>query len=83
MTDPILERRAKISRLNSLALRVGGGLYAVASLLFVVALLTEFTPTLTNAITLGLVLGSIILAPAMVVHYAIKAADRADRENSW
>jgi urea transporter len=83
MTDPILERRAQISRLNSLALKLGLGLYGLASVLFAVALATEFSRSLTDAITLALIVGSVILAPAMVIHYAIKAADRADRENSW
>ena len=55
----------------------------MASVLFAVALLTAFTSLLSAAITLALLLGSAILAPAMVIHYAVKAADRADREESW
>ncbi len=81
--DPVLLKRAKISRLTSLALRTGAGLYAAAIAFFVIALLTEFTTPLTTSITTFLILGSLILAPAMVFHYAVKAADRADREDSW
>lgn len=81
--DPILEKRARIARLTSTSIRVGAGLYIVATVLFAVALLTEFSEFLTAAITLALLLGSAVLAPAMVFHYAVKAADRADRENSW
>ena len=81
--DPILEKRARVSRLVSLGLRVGGGLFLLASLVFFVAFATEFTSLATNVITLCLLLGSVILAPAMVFHYAVKAADRADREDSW
>lgn len=81
--DPILEKRARIARLTSTSLRVGAGLYLAATALFVVALLTEFSGILTTAITLALLLGSAILAPAMVFHYAVKAAYRADREDSW
>lgn len=82
-TDPILIRRARMARLNSLALRVGAGCYLLATMLFAVALLTDFTTFLTGAMTVLLLVGSVVLAPAMVFHYAIKAADRADRENSW
>jgi hypothetical protein len=82
-SDPILIKRARISRWTSLALRVGAGLYLVATVLFVVALVTEFSEFLASAITVALLLGSAVLAPAMVIHYAIKAANRADRENSW
>ncbi len=81
--DPILEKRARISRATSTSLRVGAGLYILATALFAVALLTEFNGFLTTTITLALLLGSAILAPAMVFHYAVKAADRADREDSW
>ncbi len=81
--DPILVKRAKIARATSTALRVGAALYLLTSILFFIALLTEFTPLLSAAMTATLLLGSAILAPAMVIHYAIKAADRADREGSW
>lgn len=66
-----------------MSLRVGAGLYIAATVLFVIALLTQFNGFLTTSITLALLLGSAILAPAMVFHYAVKAAHRADREDSW
>lgn len=81
--DPVLLKRAKITRTTSLGIRAGAGLFAAAIVLFAIAVITEFTPPLTMAITVCLILGSAVLAPAMVFHYAIKAANRADRENSW
>ncbi len=81
--DPVLAKRARISRATSASLRIGAGCYVLASVLFGMAVLTEFSGPLTASITLFLLLGSAILAPAMVIHYAVKAADRADREGSW
>lgn len=81
--DPILERRARVARLVSLAMRVGYSLFAVALMLFFWALFTRFTSALATVTTVCLVLGSFVLAPAMVVKYAVKAADRADREGDW
>lgn len=81
--DPILEKRARVARLVSLAMRVGYSLFAVALVLFFWALFTRFTSALATATTVCLVLGSFVLAPAMVVKYAVKAADRADREGDW
>ncbi|MEM7275007.1 MAG: hypothetical protein AAF547_18135 [Actinomycetota bacterium] len=81
--DPILVKRARIARWTSLSLRIGAGCYLAATVLFAIALATEFTGALAVAMTVLLLAGSAILAPAMVIHYAIKAADRADRENSW
>lgn len=81
--DPILEQRARVARLVSLAMRVGYSLFAVALVLFFWALFTRFTSALATATTVCLILGSFVLAPAMVVKYAVKAADRADREGDW
>ncbi len=81
--DPILEKRLKIARLTSFSLRLGAGLYIGAMVLFAIALATEFTPLLTTSMTVLLLAGSVVLAPAMVFHYAVKAAYRADREDSW
>lgn len=81
--DPILEKRARVATLVSMAMRVGYGLFALATVLFFWALFTRFTSTLATATTICLIAGSLILAPAMVVKYAVKAAHRADRENDW
>lgn len=82
-TDPVLAQRARVARATSLAIRAGLGCYAAASVLFAVALATRFTGLLASSTTLLLIVGSALLAPAMVFHYAVKAADRADREDSW
>lgn len=81
--DPILAKRARLSRLTSLGIRAGLACYLLASVLFTIALLTVFSGLLAATMTVLLLVGSALLAPAMVFHYAIKAADRADREDSW
>ncbi len=81
--DPVLAKRAKVARLTSGAIRAGGGCYLLATVLFFYAVVAGFTGFLAGAITVLLILGSALLAPAMVFHYAVKAADRADREGSW
>lgn len=82
-TDPILEQRNVVRRRTSLALRAGGILYLLATILFFWAVATTFSGSLTMAMTICLFAGSILLAPAMVAHYGVKAADRADRDDSW
>lgn len=81
--DPVLVKRAKVARLTSGAIRAGAGCYLLATALFFYAVATDFTDLLAGSITVLLLLGSALLAPAMVFHYAVKAADRADREGSW
>ncbi len=81
--DPILERRAQVARWVGLGLRTGYGLFGLSMVLFVVALATDFPAVLGAALTFCLIAGSIVLAPAIVFSYAVKAADRADRDGSW
>lgn len=80
MSDPVRERRARAGRLATLGQRVGYLLFAAACVLFVVGFARGFTDGVVNVIVGLLVVGSIVLAPAIVVHYAVRAADREDRE---
>ena len=78
--DPVLVRRRQMARGAELAQRAGYALFGVAVLLFVVGFAAGLTGGLVAAIVVALVLGSALLAPAIVVGYAVKAADREDRE---
>ncbi len=80
MTDPVLVKRARIAKLVSLGLTVGYGLFALAMVLFVIGLIVGYTDPLVQVIVLSLVIGSVVLAPAIVFNYAVRAADRDDAE---
>lgn len=81
ITDPVRIKRAKIARAASLAQRVGYALFAVAVVAFFVGFFTEFTDGIVAAIVALMAVGSILLAPAIVAGYAVKAAERDDLEN--
>ena len=78
--DAVLAKRARIAQLVSLGQRVGYGLFLVAVVAFTVGLVTEFSDSLVTVIVAALVVGSLVLAPAIVFGYAVKAAERDDRE---
>jgi len=78
-TDPVLVRRARIARLVSLGQSAGYGLFGVAIVAFFVGLFGTYTPRITNLIVVCLVVGSLVLAPAIVFGYAVKAAEREER----
>lgn len=80
MTDPVLARRARIARLVSVGQRVGYGLFGLAIALFFVGLAVGWSGALTALIVAALVVGSAVLAPSIVFGYAVKAAERDDRE---
>ena len=77
----MLERRARIARLVALGKRVGYGLYLVAIVGFGLGFVVGFDGLLGTTVIWCLVMGSIVLAPAIVFGYAVKAAEREDREH--
>ena len=60
--------------------RVGYSLFLAAMVLFFVGFATEFSGELTGAIAACMIIGSIILAPAIVFGYAVRSAHREDHE---
>jgi len=78
-TDPVRVRRARIARWSLLANRVGYLLFGLAVALFVVAFVVGFTGPLVTAIVASMVVGSLLLAPSIVLGYAVKAAEKEDR----
>jgi hypothetical protein len=78
--DPVLVRRRRIARWADLGQRTGYLLFGAAVVLFVVGFATGFPGWLGGTIIGLLILGSVVLAPAIVFGYAVRAADREDRE---
>jgi hypothetical protein len=78
--DPVLVRRARIARLVDVGQRLGYGLFGLAIVAFVFGFVRGYTDTLTTLIVASLLVGSVVLAPAIVLGYAVKAAERDDRE---
>jgi membrane-bound ClpP family serine protease len=78
--DPVRARRARVARWTLLANRIGYLLLAVAVALFVVAFMVGFNAALATTVVVMMVLSFVLLAPSIVLGYAVKAADRDDRE---
>ena len=79
-TDPTLARRARIARLTELGQRLGYGLFGVAIVAFIIGAVTGFTTADVVIVIGALAVGSAVLAPAIVFGYAVKAAEREDRQ---
>jgi len=81
--DPVRERRARIARIVVLGQRVGYGLFTVAIVGFVIGFIVGFDGGFVGVIVGCLLVGSAVLAPAIVFGYAVKAAERDDRERGF
>jgi hypothetical protein len=79
--DPVRARRQQVAKYTLLANRIGYLLFAVAISCFVFAFAVGFSGFIVTLVTINLVAGSILLAPSIVLGYAVKAAEREDREN--
>lgn len=78
--DPVRAKRARIARLVAAGQRIGYGLFLLAIVLFAVGFVTGFDGVVRTTIIGCLVIGSLVLAPAIVFGYAVKAAERDDRQ---
>lgn len=81
--DPVLSRRTRIATWVELGQRVGYGLFGLAIVAFGFGFVLGFRGWVVTVVVASIVVGSLILAPAIVFGYGVKAADRADRDDSW
>ena len=79
--DPVLARRARIARLALAGRRMGYGLILVAVVAFAVGVAAGFTTAVTTTVTTALAASTVTLAPALVAGYAVKAAEREERQH--
>jgi len=80
-TDPVLARRAVIAKWTLLANRVGYLFVALSMALFFIAFALGFSAVMATLVIISFVIGCVLLAPSIIVGYAVKAAERDDREH--
>jgi hypothetical protein len=78
--DPVAARREQVRRGALIANRVGYLLFGAAIAVFAIAFAVGFSGPLVTVVTACLIVGSLLLAPAIILGYAVKAAEREDRE---
>ena len=80
--DPILVKRALISNWAKRATNLGYSLFGVSMIAVIWGVVIDFTPNVSRVATISLIGGCIVLAPAILVQYSVKAAVRDERENA-
>lgn len=81
--DPVRARRDRIARWTLLANRIGYLFVALAMALFVIAFAVGFSPLMASLVIVSFVIGCVLLAPTIIIGYAVKAAEREDRERGY
>ncbi len=80
-TDPVRARRATIAKWTLIANRVGYLFVALAMALFFMAFVFDFNATMATLILVSFIIGCALLAPSIILGYAVKAAERDDVEH--
>jgi len=79
-TDPVRARRDRVAHWTRLANRLGYLCFLVAVVTFVIGFIVSFNGAVATIVIVSMVAGSVLLAPAIVLGYGVKAAERDDRE---
>jgi len=80
VNDPVRARRQQVAKWSLLANRVGYLFLAVAVAVFIIGFALGFTPPVVAVVVATLLIGSALLLPSIILGYAVKAAEREDRE---
>ena len=78
--DPVRRRRRQVARWTLLANRIGYLVLALAMALFVIAFVVGFSGPMATAVIVAMLVSFALLAPSIVLGYAVKAAERDDIE---
>jgi hypothetical protein len=79
VSDPILVKRARAAKLANLGQRLGYLGFIIAIVVFVIGAIAGFNGAIVGIVIGSIVVGSIFLAPSIVLGYAVKAAEKEDR----
>jgi membrane protein YdbS with pleckstrin-like domain len=78
--DPVRARRKQVARWTLLANRIGYLVLALAVALFVIAFAVGFSSTMATLVVIAMIVSFVLLVPSIILGYAVKAAERDDRE---
>ncbi len=81
--DPVRLRRARAAQLAALGKRVGYSLFLVGIVAFVAGAVAGFSSPYVTVVVVCLAVGSVLLAPAIVIGYGVRAAEREERGGSF
>lgn len=76
--DPVLARRAQVARWSATAKRSGYLAIVVAMVVFVIGFATDFGPVITTIVLVALAVSAVLLIPALIFGYGVKAAEREE-----
>lgn len=78
-SDDLKQRRVRVAKYVKLGKRTGYSLWLVAIILFFGLFFSDFDGPLVVLLLVCLIAGCVILLPSIVLSYAVRAAEREER----
>jgi len=73
-------RRKQASLIANTGRKIGYSIFFLALTIFTIGFTVEFNNLVAKTLTVLLIVGSIVLAPSILLHYAVRGAEREEKE---
>ena len=80
--NSLLIRRQQASLIANTGRKIGYSIFFLSLIIFAIGLTVEFNNLVARTLTILLILGSIVLAPSILLHYAVRGAEREEKEQN-
>jgi len=75
-------RRKQASLIANTGRKIGYSIFLLALIIFTIGFTVEFNNLVAKTLTVLLIVGSIVLAPSILLHYAVRGAEREEKEQN-
>ena len=81
-SNSLMLRRQQASLIANTGRKIGYSIFFLSLIIFAIGLTIEFNNLVARTLTVLLILGSIVLAPSILLHYAVRGAEREEKEQN-
>ena len=75
-------RRKQASLIANTGRKIGYSIFFLALIIFAIGFTVEFNNLVAKTLTVLLIVGSVVLAPSILLHYAVGGAEREENEQN-
>jgi len=79
-SNSLAMRRKQASLIANTGRKIGYSIFFLALTIFTIGFTVEFNNLVAKTLTVLLIVGSIVLAPSILLHYAVRGAEREEKE---
>ena len=81
-SDSLAMRRKQASLIANTGRKIGYSIFFLALTIFTIGFTVEVNNLVAKTLTVLLIVGSIVLAPSILLHYAVRGAEREEKEQN-